>query len=111
MHDDDGTHQDQVKVLIDKTADSLDNLALKMLFVSIQQNNLNLSIRYAINLWVFSELIIFYSIYVFTVFFRLKWTYQWFVHQAKSKILRSTEFLTGQDYWKMLVMVPSFILC
>jgi len=48
MHDDDGNYQDQVKVLIDKTADSLDNLALKMLFVSIQQNNLNLCIRYAI---------------------------------------------------------------
>jgi len=48
MHDDDGTHQDQVKVLIDKTADSLDNLALKMLFISIQQNNLDLCIRYAI---------------------------------------------------------------
>jgi GTPase Era involved in 16S rRNA processing len=48
MHDDDGTHQDQVKELIDKTADSLDNLALKMLFISIQQNNLDLCIRYAI---------------------------------------------------------------
>ncbi len=49
MHDDDCTHQDQVKVLIEKTADSLDNLALKMLFISIQQNNLELCIRYAIN--------------------------------------------------------------
>jgi len=49
MHDDDGTHQDQVKVLIEKTADSLNNLALKMLFISIQQNNLELCIRYAIN--------------------------------------------------------------
>ena len=49
MHHDDGTHQDQVKVLIEKTADSLNNLALKMLFISIQQNNLELCIRYAIN--------------------------------------------------------------
>ena len=48
MHDDDSSHQDQVKVLIEKTADSLDKIALKMLFVSIQQNNLELCIRYAI---------------------------------------------------------------
>ena len=47
MHDDDSTHQDQVKELIDKTAGSLDNLALQMLFISIQQNNLALCVRYA----------------------------------------------------------------
>ena len=52
MHADDGKHQDQVKELIQKTADSLDNLALKMLFVSIQQNNLELCIRSAIKLQV-----------------------------------------------------------
>ena len=55
MNDDYGTHQEQVKVLIDKTADSLDNLALKMLFISIQQNNLDLCIRYAIKLEVFPK--------------------------------------------------------
>ena len=52
MQADDGEHQDQVKELIRKTADSLDNLALKMLFVSVQQNNLELCIRSAIKLQV-----------------------------------------------------------
>jgi hypothetical protein len=44
-----GKHQDQVKVLIEKTASSLDDTALKLLFVSVQQNNIELSIQYAIN--------------------------------------------------------------
>jgi hypothetical protein len=48
MQEDDGKHQDQVKELTEKTADSLDDLALKMLFVSIQQNNLELCIGYAV---------------------------------------------------------------
>jgi len=48
MQNEKSNHQDQVKELIEKTADSLDNLALKMLFVSIQQNNLGLCIKYAI---------------------------------------------------------------
>ncbi len=48
LHDDSGNHQEQVKELIQQTADSLDNLALKMLLVSVQQNNLELCIRYAI---------------------------------------------------------------
>jgi len=48
LQDDDGNHQDQVKELIEKTSDSLDNLALKILFVSVQQNNLELCIRYAV---------------------------------------------------------------
>jgi len=52
MQEDDGKHQDQVKELIRKTADSLDNLALKMLFVSVQQNNLELCIISAIKLQV-----------------------------------------------------------
>ena len=52
MQADNGNHQDQVKELIQKTADSLDSLALKMLFVSVQQNNLELCIRSAINLQV-----------------------------------------------------------
>jgi len=37
-----------VKVLIEKTAYSLDDTALKILFVSVQQNNIDLCIRYAI---------------------------------------------------------------
>ncbi|KAI9428863.1 hypothetical protein H4582DRAFT_2038082 [Lactarius indigo] len=48
MHNDDGNHQEQVKVLIEKTAESLDNLALKILFVSVQQNNLELCVKYAV---------------------------------------------------------------
>ena len=48
-----GKHQDQVKVLIEKTASSLDDTALKMLFVSVQQNNIDLCIEYAINEYVF----------------------------------------------------------
>ncbi|TFK57831.1 hypothetical protein BDN72DRAFT_866453, partial [Pluteus cervinus] len=48
LNDDDGSHQDQVKELMMKTADSLDDLALKLLFVSVQQNNLELSIQSAV---------------------------------------------------------------
>jgi hypothetical protein len=48
MQEDDGNHQDQVKELTEKTADSLDDLALKMLFVSVQGNNLELCISHAI---------------------------------------------------------------
>ena len=42
LHNETGNHQDQVKVLIERTASSLDNTALKMLFVSVQQNNIDL---------------------------------------------------------------------
>jgi hypothetical protein len=49
MQKDDGKHQDQVKALIKATADSLNNLALKMLFVSVQQNNLELCMKYAVD--------------------------------------------------------------
>ena len=45
---DTGKHQDQVKVLIESTASSFDDTALKMLFVSVQQNNIELCIQYAI---------------------------------------------------------------
>ena len=48
MQKDNGNHQDQVKELTEKTASSLDGLALKMLFVSVQQNNLELCLRYAV---------------------------------------------------------------
>lgn len=49
MHEDEGNHQERVKELIKKTADSLDNLALKILFISVQQNNLELCIQYAVD--------------------------------------------------------------
>ncbi|KAF8987211.1 hypothetical protein BDQ17DRAFT_1375340, partial [Cyathus striatus] len=48
LHDDNSNHQNQVKDLIEKTAESLDDIALKMLFISIQQNNLELCIKYAL---------------------------------------------------------------
>ena len=49
MQKDNGKHQDQVKELIKETADSLNDLALKMLFVSVQQNNLELCIEFAVD--------------------------------------------------------------
>ena len=48
LQDDDSDHQGQVKVLLTKTADSLDDIALKILFVSVQQNNLELCLTYAV---------------------------------------------------------------
>ena len=49
IHEDEGNHQEQVKELIKQTAASIDNLALKMLFVTVQQNNLEVCIEYAVN--------------------------------------------------------------
>ena len=53
LHKETGNHQDQVKDLIEKTASSLDDTALKILFVSLQQNNIDLCVRYAINEYVY----------------------------------------------------------
>ncbi|TFK59657.1 hypothetical protein BDN72DRAFT_851139 [Pluteus cervinus] len=53
LHDDAGNHQDQVKELTKQTANSLDDLALKLLFVSVQQNNLELCIGYAVKQYLF----------------------------------------------------------
>ncbi|PPQ83709.1 hypothetical protein CVT25_006143 [Psilocybe cyanescens] len=41
-------HQKQIGELMKQTAASIDNLALKMLFVTVQQNNLKICIKYAI---------------------------------------------------------------
>jgi len=49
MHEDEGNHQEQVRELIKQTAASIDDLALKMLFVTVQQNNLEVCIEYAVN--------------------------------------------------------------
>jgi len=49
IHEDEGDHQDQVKELIKQTAASIDDLALKMLFITIQKNNLDLCIEHAVN--------------------------------------------------------------
>ncbi|KAF5363144.1 hypothetical protein D9758_008307 [Tetrapyrgos nigripes] len=48
MQEPNGNHQQQVKELMKKTADSLGDPAMKLLFVSIQQNNLELCIKYAV---------------------------------------------------------------
>ncbi|PPQ90682.1 hypothetical protein CVT25_003892, partial [Psilocybe cyanescens] len=45
-------HQKQIEELIKQTAASMDDLALKMLFVSLQQNNLKICIEYAIKKYV-----------------------------------------------------------
>jgi hypothetical protein len=49
IHKDEGNHQEQVGELIKQTAASIDDLALKMLFVTIQQNNLDVCIEGAVN--------------------------------------------------------------
>ena len=61
LHSETGNHQDQVKVLVEKTASSLDDTALKMLFVSVQQNNIDLSVRYAIELYVMFTLFVIFD--------------------------------------------------
>jgi len=48
LHENKGNHQDQVKELMKETAGSLDDLALKILFVSVQRNNLELCMEYAV---------------------------------------------------------------
>jgi hypothetical protein len=48
MQKDKGNQQDQVKELMEKTAESLNDPALKMLFVSVQQNNMELCIKYVV---------------------------------------------------------------
>jgi hypothetical protein len=54
LQDNDSDHQGQVKVLLTKTADSLDDVALGILFVSVQQNNLELCLTYAVKQYAFN---------------------------------------------------------
>jgi len=49
LHEDEGDHQKQVGELIKQTTTSIDDLALKMLFVTVQQNNLEACIECAVN--------------------------------------------------------------
>ena len=53
LHKDTGNHQEQVKDLIEKTASSVDDTALKMFFISVQKNNIDLCVQYAINKYVY----------------------------------------------------------
>ncbi|KAF8800667.1 hypothetical protein BYT27DRAFT_7148549 [Phlegmacium glaucopus] len=55
QEEDRGNHQEQVGELINQTTASIDDLALKMLFVTVQQNNLELCIEYAVNKYVFKN--------------------------------------------------------
>ena len=64
---DEGNYQEQVGELIKQTAASIDNLALKMLFVTVQQNNLEVCIEYAVNKFVIHPSII-ASTYLFQVY-------------------------------------------
>lgn len=52
IHKDEGNHQEQVGELIRQTTASIDNLALKMLFVTVQQNNMKICIECAVNEYV-----------------------------------------------------------
>ena len=52
LHEDEGDHQKQVGELIKQTVVSIDDLALKMLFVTVQQSNLEACIEYAVNPFV-----------------------------------------------------------
>ena len=52
INEDDGNHQEQIGELMKQTAVSIDNLALKMLFVTVQQNNLEICLGYAVNKFV-----------------------------------------------------------
>jgi hypothetical protein len=49
INNDDGNHQEQVGELIKQTVASIDDLALKKLFVTIQQNNLEICIECALD--------------------------------------------------------------
>ena len=49
IDNDKGNHQEQVGELIKQTAASINNLALKMLFITVQQNNLEVCIENAVN--------------------------------------------------------------
>jgi len=53
IHEDKGNHQEQVGELIKQTVASIDDLALKMLFVTVQQNNLEVCIEHAVNPYTF----------------------------------------------------------
>lgn len=52
INDDNSNHQEQVGKLIKQTTTAIDNLALKMLFITVQKNNLEICIEYAVNEYV-----------------------------------------------------------
>ncbi|PPQ87511.1 hypothetical protein CVT25_008015 [Psilocybe cyanescens] len=58
-------HQKQMEELIKQTAASIDNLALRMLFVTVQQNNLKICIEYAIKRYTIILLYFNVAYYIF----------------------------------------------
>ncbi|KIM38992.1 hypothetical protein M413DRAFT_447350 [Hebeloma cylindrosporum] len=55
IDEDEGNHQEQVGELMKQTAASINNLALKMLFITVQQNNLELCVYYVLNKTIFQK--------------------------------------------------------
>ena len=68
IDEDEGNHQEQVGKLIKQTAVSIDDLALKMLFVTIQQNNLEVCIENAMNRSVIHPFIVAFAYLSFQVY-------------------------------------------
>ncbi|KAI3600518.1 hypothetical protein WG66_001719 [Moniliophthora roreri] len=95
MYKDEGNHQEQVKELMQKTADSLDNPTLQLLFVSIQQNNLELCIKYAVK---------YINLNTFTLqhdaIFCLQWFCHVYVQQLEDSFEKSWELLTEDHHKK-----------
>ena len=78
IDDDEGNHQEQVGELIKQTAASIDDLTLKMLFVTVQQNNLEVCIEYAMNRSVV-HLSAVASIYHFIAEISSRMPQQWYI--------------------------------
>jgi len=78
IDDDKSNHQEQVGELIKQTAASVDDLALKMLFVTVQRNNLKVCIEYAINRSVI-HLFAIASTYLFIAGLSSRIPQQWYI--------------------------------
>ena len=107
MHDDTGNHQEQVKELMQKTADALDDLALKMLFVSVQRNNLEMCIRYAIKQQVLLETTVFYIDNVFSSIIPLDKDITTVCISVKAK--NNIQFFSESGHSKLPNMVWAFV--
>ena len=82
IHEDEGNYQEQVGELIKQTAASINDLALKMLFVTVQQNNLEVCIELAVNRSVDHSYIVastFASTYLSTSGISLRILQQWYI--------------------------------
>ena len=109
MQVDSSNHQEQVKGLMQKTLDSLDNLALKMLFVSVQKNNLELCIRYAIKQQVFLDTTILHIDNVFSSIIPLEKNLTTVCVSVKAKNVNIQISMTEIHYSELLDMVWPYI--